>query len=1097
MDKFELITENVSDVVWISDLSLNLTYISPSVKKLTGYTPEEYIGKPLFEKYPPASLDIINRVYSEELLIDKDPSCEKKRNRILEVEHYHKDGSLICISINISFIRDDKGIAQGFLGISRDISDIKSALKALSHSNELMNYIIEHNRSSVAVHDRELKYLYVSKRYLEEYNVKEKDIIGRHHYDLFPDLPQKWREVNKRALNGEVISAEDDPYPRSDGSVEWTRWECRPWYESNDQIGGIIVYTEIITEKKKIENKLKQSEEHYRRLYETMSQGIIYQDPQGEILSANPAAEKIVGASSKDSLFSFFPYEKWDFITDEDKKIPVAKFPPILALKTGKAIGPKVIGIINQTTKQRVWLSVHSVPLIKKGTSTPFQVYSIFEDITAKRKADLDYRSLFGEMLDAAAVHEIICDDKGQVVDYKFLDVNPSFEKMTGLIRENIINRTVLDVMPQTEPYWIDKYSHVALTGLAIKFEDYSQTFDKYFEVSAYRNAPNQFTCIFSDITEQKRAREAISAERDKAKMYLDTANVMLLALDMNGSITLCNKKASLILGYDQDELIGMNWFLHFIKASDKTRLIDIFNRMIGGEFERFEYHVNPIITRYGHERIISWNNRLIYDDSENICGILFSGIDITEQKKTQDALKESEDKYSSYINNSPDGVLVLDNKANFVEVNQAASHTTGYSKEELLHMSVSDLAAFEDKEYATTSFQELADKGSIHKVMRYRRKDGTYKWWILNAVKLRDDRFIGFTKDITSIKEAESNLYYLSYHDQLTGVYNRRFFEEELQRLDTKRNLPISVIMGDVNGLKLVNDSFGHAKGDDLLIKAAELLKNTCRADDIIARYGGDEFIMILPKTDKDEASRIINRIKTTASSIKVSNVELSISYGHAVKEDTDTRISEILSEAENMMYRQKLYERTSVKSKTVDIIMNTLFEKSSRESLHSKRVSALSRTIAKKMGLNTDLIMRISVAGLVHDIGKIGINENILNKAGSLDPKEWDIMKKHPEIGWRILSSTTEFSDIARFVLEHQEQWNGEGYPKGLEQEEISLEARIIGIADAYDAMTRDRSYRKGLSIKEAAEELKRCSGTQFDPAIVEVLVSKILKK
>jgi HD-GYP domain-containing protein (c-di-GMP phosphodiesterase class II) len=198
-----------------------------------------------------------------------------------------------------------------------------------------------------------------------------------------------------------------------------------------------------------------------------------------------------------------------------------------------------------------------------------------------------------------------------------------------------------------------------------------------------------------------------------------------------------------------------------------------------------------------------------------------------------------------------------------------------------------------------------------------------------------------------------------------------------------------------------------------------------------------------------------------------------------------------EILANAENHMYRHKLFEGSSLRSKTIDVIMQTLFEKSGRESVHSKRVSEICQTIAAAMNFDSDEIDRIRVAGLVHDIGKIGINESILNKTSSLSDYEWIEIKKHPEIGWRILSAAKEFTDLAKYVLNHHERWDGNGYPNGIKRENIPIEARIIALADAFDAMTSKRSYRAGVSVEQAIAEIIRCSGTQFDPGIVDVFV------
>jgi diguanylate cyclase (GGDEF)-like protein/putative nucleotidyltransferase with HDIG domain len=337
----------------------------------------------------------------------------------------------------------------------------------------------------------------------------------------------------------------------------------------------------------------------------------------------------------------------------------------------------------------------------------------------------------------------------------------------------------------------------------------------------------------------------------------------------------------------------------------------------------------------------------------------------------------------------------------------------------------------------------------------------------------------------------------YLSYHDQLTGLFNRRFYETELKRLDTKRNFPITIVMGDVNGLKLINDSFGHAMGDDLLKKAAEVIKKGCRADDIIARHGGDEFVILLPKSNVFETEQIIKRINALASKEKIGTIDISISFGFDIKKYEGEKIQEVFKKAEDNMYRHKLSESTSMRSKTLDVIMKTLYEKSNREMAHSKRVSGICEAIANKMNLDKDDVNQIRTSGLMHDIGKIGVDEKILNKTGKLNDDEWKEIKKHPEIGYRILSSVNEFSALAEDVLEHHERWDGKGYPKGLKSEEITLQARIIAVADAFDAMTGQRTYSQPLSELEAMKEIRRCSGKQFSPDIARVFIEKVLGK
>ena len=409
--------------------------------------------------------------------------------------------------------------------------------------------------------------------------------------------------------------------------------------------------------------------------------------------------------------------------------------------------------------------------------------------------------------------------------------------------------------------------------------------------------------------------------------------------------------------------------------------------------------------------------------------------------------------------------------------------------------MRIRDITPVESLTQTYRHFSDLLQTGSSRGELQYIHKSGSLRWWSLDAVKLDENRYLGFARDISEKKKIESEILYLSYHDHLTGLYNRRFFEQELKRLDTSENLPMSIIMFDVNGLKLVNDSFGHDAGDRLLKKAAEVIKNICRNEDMVARIGGDEFVLFLPKTSSKQCVEIANQIKEQSAKEKVANVELSISYGYDTKEVEKQSILEIIANAENYMYRYKLFERSSNRSKTTDLIMNTLFEKSNREAAHSNRVSSICQLIASAMNLGIDAVNKMRIAGLIHDIGKIGVAESILNKPGYLTTDERREIERHPEIGWRLLSSTNEYSELAQFVLNHHEKWDGSGYPNGLKGEAIPLEARIIAVADAYDAMTSERSYRVALSKEKAIEELRKGSGTHFDPEIVTVFIDQVL--
>lgn len=380
-----------------------------------------------------------------------------------------------------------------------------------------------------------------------------------------------------------------------------------------------------------------------------------------------------------------------------------------------------------------------------------------------------------------------------------------------------------------------------------------------------------------------------------------------------------------------------------------------------------------------------------------------------------------------------------------------------------------------------------------------HRLKTKSGEWiWVLDRGKIvvRDEkgkplRMVGTKRDITSSKLSEEKIRYLSFNDSLTGVYNRAFFEEEIRRLDASRQLPLSIIMGDVNGLKLLNDAFGHYEGDKLLITMARILKRSCREEDVIARWGGDEFVVLLPKTGSSTASKICSRIKNTCKYTQKELIKPSIALGTATKEEDNQDIHKVLQEAENIMYKNKLMESKSTRNIIMQSLELTLPERTGESREHTLRLQKLALQLGKFMGLAENELDRLVVLSNLHDIGKVGIPQQILTKAEPLSAEEWETIKKHPEIGFRIVQSSPEFPSIAEEILAYRERWDGKGYPKGLKGKEIPLLSRILAVVDAFDVMTCSCSYKTILSHIDALEEIKRCSGTQFDPEIVACFI------
>lgn len=349
----------------------------------------------------------------------------------------------------------------------------------------------------------------------------------------------------------------------------------------------------------------------------------------------------------------------------------------------------------------------------------------------------------------------------------------------------------------------------------------------------------------------------------------------------------------------------------------------------------------------------------------------------------------------------------------------------------------------------------------------------------------------IGLLLDITDRKKIEKKLKYLSYTDILTKVYNRTCFEEKAKKIFKEENLPMGIIMGDTNGLKIVNDTLGHEEGDELLKLTTKVLKDVCKGNELIFRIGGDEFAIIIPKAKENECETLIKNIIDSCNNYKHDLIKISIALGYSVTYDLDKSIYDTLKEAEDMVYRKKLLEKNSFNSSVISSLQATLQEKSLETKAHTERVVENSIKIGERLSLPLSVMDELILVAKLHDIGKIGINESILLKSDNLTEEEFGIIKSHTEKGYRIIKAANHLESVAKGVLTHHERWDGNGYPLKLKEEKIPLIARIVSVADAYDVMTTNRVYKNALSKDEAIRELKKNSGKQFDPNIVKVFI------
>lgn len=460
------------------------------------------------------------------------------------------------------------------------------------------------------------------------------------------------------------------------------------------------------------------------------------------------------------------------------------------------------------------------------------------------------------------------------------------------------------------------------------------------------------------------------------------------------------------------------------------------------------------------------------------------------ELKAANRTLEELKEKYENLFMNSPVPYLILNEKLSIVNFNTYARIL--FQNDNLLN---ADIRKYIDEVSLDTFNLHIRDLKHIDKVVsctiEMNIKNEVRNVKIFSNVMRENGLYMCTIIDETMDMQYKREIEYLSYHDQLTGVYNRRYFDKFLKKIDGSDYNSLGIIIADLNGLKLANDAFGHGEGDKLLMAAANLFIKNSRKEDKIIRYGGDEFCIVIEDTSEKYLNEIVNRMERASEDLCIENIRLSISFGFAIKTKVDQSILSVIKLAEDRMYRNKLLNNTSQRKRIVIGILSTLHDKLPDEEIHSKRVSEYAYKLGVSLNLSEVQINNLKMAGLLHDIGKIAINEKIISKPDTLSKDEFIQIQKHSEVGYKILASTNVFKDVAEIVLSHHERVDGNGYPRRLGGRELSIEAKIISICDAYDSMISDKCYRKAIKKKAALKEIELNSGTQFDEKIASQFI------
>ena len=463
--------------------------------------------------------------------------------------------------------------------------------------------------------------------------------------------------------------------------------------------------------------------------------------------------------------------------------------------------------------------------------------------------------------------------------------------------------------------------------------------------------------------------------------------------------------------------------------------------------------------------------------------------------------VKEKENRFRFIMEATNDGYMDFYVKNQEVYINPEWKSMIGYSDEngnKLFHSFISKihpecLGSLKSKywgvlngdiDYFALEYRVIRDQGDII--------------WVQQRGKVAEKdeqgkpvRIVSSLSNITNRKKYEEEILFLSYSDKLTGLKNRVYMEKQFEQLDRNPKASYFIIIGDINGLKMANDSIGHLEGDKLLRTVSDIIKELCEEGDIISRWGGDEFVILISEKDNIYVSDLVNKIRVAVAQISAFHFKISIALGYAQKDENSRGSEFVMSLAEKRMYRNKLMGNNSARNSTISTLLKTLHEKHSETEEHTMRIKSLSLRLAARLDLSQDKLDEIELLALLHDIGKIAVPEPILLKPDKLTKEEWEIMKSHADVGYRIAKSTPELSHIAYEILSHHERYDGTGYPNGLKGENIPILARIINVIDSFDVMTHKRVYKDAMSTESAFSELKACSGSQFDPLLVDAFI------
>lgn len=673
-----------------------------------------------------------------------------------------------------------------------------------------------------------------------------------------------------------------------------------------------------------------------------------------------------------------------------------------------------------------------------------------------------------------------------------------------GKSKQDIVGLLVEDlIMPDFLTFFRERMDRITATKMPNPSADYMfQRLDGSIAYAEVNSSPtfegdNMEICVFIHDLTEKRQNEMMLRKVQKRNHDLITEmkegiGVFEVLPDRNdATLVFMNKGLRSNLAM-KEELLGLQITELFptIDSSERKEIFDVLNSQavlrkqirVGQEVIELKFFTN-----IDKELVMMVSN-------------------ITEITKAMQEIREQKTRLEQIILGTDAGTWEWDIPSDIIVVNRRWASLIGYTYEEIKPHNLNVWESLVHPDDLPSAHDALTrhlrgETNYYQTEFRMKHKNGTYIWILdRGQVTQRDNqgnplKMFGTHQDITTRKEKEFELERVSYHDFLTGLYNRRALVSHLGMLSQKGKLPISLAMADVNGLKITNDAFGHQAGDDLLMMVSRIITTNMAKDDFVARTGGDEFVIVM-SCPLAEAEKRFKKISSILDNTLIRGMRISVAFGLAEKTSSKQTFEGVIRKAEIEMYNRKMSTIINKRSDTIHTILETLFEKNPMERNHAENVSMLCKRMGSALGYSSDEIDILASAGLLHDIGKVALDTDLLQKPKP-NHSEWRQINMHSEIGYRLLASTDEYKMIANDILHHHENYDGTGYPFKIKGEEIPIRSRILAICNSYDSMISDNFYQKKLTVDDAIQELIKSTGKQFDPHLMEVFLHQVLNR